>query len=87
MSASPRVRVASTAELFEPEETACDACGDVLDTLSESEEDTHAPRGEGALLWFRDGVLREEKRPLCPSCAAAIGMTALSRWAIEEDEG
>jgi len=87
MSASQaRVHVGSTAELYEPEETSCDACGEPLE-LSQDQDDDLAPRGEGALLWFRDGVVREEKRPLCPSCAAAIGMTALSRWATEEDEG
>lgn len=84
----PEVRVGSTAQLFEPEESSCDACGEPLDAAVEDDDhESYVPAGEGALLWFRDGVVREEKRPLCAACAAAIGMTALSRWATEEDEG
>ena len=30
---------------------------------------------------------RLETVPLCTACAAAIGMTALARWEIEEEEG
>ena len=84
------VRVGHTAQLFGDEEATCDACAEPLD-LTPADDDpdaaAHTMRGEGALLWWRDGHFREEKRPLCPSCAAAIGMTALSRWASEEDEG
>ncbi len=43
--------------------------------------------GEGVYLWARGNEVRYEKAPLCPSCAAAIGMTALARWEIEEEEG
>ena len=57
---------------------ACDACGGEI--LGE------AP-GSGLLLWVRgDDVLREEP-PLCEQCAHAIGMTALMRWEMEEDDG
>ncbi len=81
------VSVGHTAQLFGNDEAACDACGDPIDLAAPDDDETLAMRGEGALLWWRDGHFREEKRPLCPSCAAAIGMTALSRWASEEDEG
>ena len=80
----PSVRVGSTSQLFVDDEPSCDACGE---SLAAAPDEDGPPRGEGALLWFRDGTFREEKRPLCPSCAATIGMTALSRWASEEDEG
>jgi hypothetical protein len=78
--------VASSSDLFRDGAPTCDACGDEL-RLDSDDDDDHAPGGEGALLWWRDGRLREEKRPLCPPCAAAIGLTALTRWAIEEEGG
>lgn len=76
--------MASSSELFREGAPTCDACGD---ELRAERDDDLAPGGEGALLWWRDGRLREEKRPLCPPCAAAIGLTALTRWAIEEEGG
>jgi hypothetical protein len=83
----PEVRVGHSAQLFEEDPATCDACGETLDPVLPSDDDSFELRGEGALLWWRGDSFREEKRPLCPSCAAAIGMTALSRWAIEEEEG
>jgi hypothetical protein len=45
------------------------------------------PAAHGLLLFPRgDKVLREEP-PLCEKCAHAIGITALFRFAEEEDEG
>jgi hypothetical protein len=38
-------------------------------------------------MWARGDSVRFEKAPLCASCASAIGMTALARWEIEEEEG
>ncbi len=56
----------------------CDACGGKIDG---------EPAGSGLLLWVRgDDVVREEP-PLCDQCALAIGMTALMRWEMEEDDG
>ena len=56
----------------------CDAC----DTVIEGE-----PAGRGLLVFPRgDDVLREEP-PLCDKCALAIGMTALMRWEMEEEDG
>jgi hypothetical protein len=62
----------------EEPELHCDACGALIDG---------EPAGKGLLLFVRgDHVLREEP-PLCERCAHAIGMTALHRWEMEEDDG
>jgi hypothetical protein len=64
------------AERNEP--VLCDACN----TPNEGE-----PAGAGLLVFPRgDTVLREEP-PLCEKCALAIGMTALMRWEMEEEDG
>ncbi|GAB4214378.1 MAG: hypothetical protein OHK0013_39020 [Sandaracinaceae bacterium] len=56
----------------------CDACGAAI---------AGEPAGRGLLLFPRgDEVVREEP-PLCEACALAIGVTALHRFAEEEDEG
>jgi hypothetical protein len=64
---------------------ACDACGAALPKESESE--AYELCGRGVYLWIRGGESRLEDAPLCASCASAIGMTALARWEIEEEEG
>jgi len=78
--------VASHEALFaRPEESRCDACGRVL---AQDEEDAgHEVSGKGAYLWTRGDEVTIETVPLCASCASAIGMTALARWEIEEEEG
>jgi hypothetical protein len=65
--------------MVEEEDTVCHACNVVLEG---------EPAGHGCLLWSRgpDDV-RYEAPPLCERCALAIGMTALFRWEIEEEEG
>lgn len=68
-------------------ERRCDACNRPLETNAETDDDGYAVPGEGVYLWARGDEVRFEKAPLCPSCAAAIGMTALARWEIEEEEG
>lgn len=45
------------------------------------------PPGGGLLLFARDDELRFEQPPLCSRCSVAIGVTALVRWAEEEEEG
>ncbi len=45
------------------------------------------PRGKGLLVWVRGDERRYEEPELCPRCASAIGITAVHRWEIEEDEG
>jgi hypothetical protein len=61
----------------------CDACGCDLD----AEQELDQLGGRGVYMWTRGDEIRFEDAPLCPSCASAIGMTALARWEIEEEEG
>jgi hypothetical protein len=68
-------------------EERCDACGIVLAKPADDDDDGYRVRGQGVYYWVRGEEPRFEKAPLCPSCAAAIGMTALARWEIEEEEG
>ena len=78
-------RTATHAVLFAPEPVSCDACG--VD-LSDPEPDTgYDVRGAGLYIWTRGEERRYEEPPLCASCAAAIGLSALARWEIEEEEG
>jgi hypothetical protein len=77
--------VGSHEGLFEPiESPKCDACGEPL--IAREDEGYGVP-GSGAYLWIRGGRVSIERVPLCASCASAIGMTALARWEIEEEEG
>jgi hypothetical protein len=79
--------VVSHEALFE--ETAasrCDACGETIVEGEAGGEPFGFP-GAGAYLWARGEETRIERVPLCASCASAIGMTALARWEIEEEEG
>jgi hypothetical protein len=66
------------------DEARCDACGA---TLPENDEEGYSVPGRGVYLWVRGGEATLEDVPLCASCASAIGMTALARWEIEEEEG
>jgi hypothetical protein len=77
--------VVSHEDLFAPSDACCDACGEVLGDPSDDEG--FAIPGSGAYLWARGDTVRLESVPLCPACASAIGMTALARWEIEEEEG
>jgi hypothetical protein len=66
----------------------CDACGGSLSATDDGDDEQgYGVRGQGVYHWVRGDERRPEKVPLCPSCAAAIGMTALARWEIEEEEG
>ncbi len=94
MPASAAVRTdvfetAGHAALFDPlQESRCDACGAAL--LSEPDEREpygYGVRGRGVYLWSRGDEIRFEDAPLCASCASALGMVALARWEIEEEEG
>jgi hypothetical protein len=64
--------------------SVCDACGEPL--VEDAAEGYGIP-GQGVYLWARGEETRLESVPLCSSCASAIGMTALARWEIEEEEG
>ncbi|HEY8039652.1 MAG TPA: hypothetical protein VIF15_07655 [Polyangiaceae bacterium] len=78
--------VASHDALFvAPAEARCDACGASLPPADDDEG--YGLPGNGVYVWTRGDEVRFEKAPLCTSCASAIGMTALARWEIEEEEG
>jgi hypothetical protein len=81
---------------------ACDACGrpvatptptpsDAGPSNDSAREDSDAeplvPPGSGLYVWARGEQVRHEEPPLCSDCAAALGLTALARWEIEEEEG
>ncbi len=85
--ASGETLVASHEVLFaQPTEVRCDACGAPV-TRDDDDEDGFGVPGEGVYMWTRGDEVRFERAPLCVSCASAIGMTALARWEIEEEEG
>jgi hypothetical protein len=64
----------------------CDVCGATVD---EDAGEGHAIPGHGLYVWTRgEGEqTRREEPPLCPGCAAALALSALGRWEIEEEEG
>jgi hypothetical protein len=68
-----------------PDGEVCDVCGAPLP--SDDDEDAWAPSGHGLYVWSRGGETVYEEPPLCGSCSTAIGMSALARWEIEEEEG
>ena len=68
----------------EPEVERCDVCGE---PVGEEPEEGFAVGGSALYVWTRGAEVRYEEPPLCPSCAAAIGVSALARWEIEEEEG
>ena len=55
----------------------CDACG----------EPVTGDAGSGLLIFPRGEENTYEEPPLCSRCSVAIGVTALVRWAEEEEEG
>jgi hypothetical protein len=86
-SKSEELFVASHEVLFDEEEAVrCDACG-MLVAAAEDDGDGYGVPGSGVYLWMRGDDVSLEKAPLCASCASAIGVTALARWEIEEEEG
>lgn len=66
--------------------STCDVCGEAVP--DDDDEDTGpVVAGRGVYVWTRGDETRREDAPLCPSCAAALGLTALARWEIDEEEG
>jgi hypothetical protein len=67
----------------------CDVCEEPV--ADDDEDDaSDAPwslTGHGLYLWLRGDKIVYEEPPLCASCGTAIGMSALARWEIEEEEG
>jgi hypothetical protein len=56
----------------------CDACRQLIDADTAS---------SGLLVFPRGDEVVYEEPPLCSRCSLAIGMTAMVRWAEEEEEG
>lgn len=85
MSEQPKHFItASHSILFEDDDERCSVCTEPLDG---EDDDGPAIRGRGLLVWARGSERRYEEPHLCPGCASAIGVSALQRWEIEEDEG
>ena len=77
---------ADLSDLFRAKDpTRCDACGDAVP--DDEGDDGFQVRGKGLYMWTRGDQVRFEEPALCPSCGAAIGLSALARWEIEEEEG
>ena len=77
---------AGHAVLFEDAEAPrCDVCAGALTT--DDDDDDESSSGRGLLVWSRGEERRYQEPPLCSGCAAAIGVSALQRWEIEEEEG
>jgi hypothetical protein len=72
--------------LFGDDDTAdrCDVCGTLVG--EDTGEGPEVP-GHALYVWTRGEETRREEPPLCASCAAALGLSALGRWEIEEEEG
>jgi hypothetical protein len=87
MSDAAKLTVFSHDVLFEEPREACHACGDDLDSSADADDDGFGVTGRGLVVFYRGDERRPEEPGLCPSCGAAIGMTMLTRWAIEEEEG
>jgi hypothetical protein len=82
-----KATVVSHEDLFvERSATRCDACGGALAADAADPERSYGLPGRGFYMWARGAEVRFEEAPLCSSCASAIGMTALARWEIEEEE-
>jgi hypothetical protein len=76
---------ATHAALFVADETVrCDVCNAVV---AEDADDGYAVAGRGLYVWARGDDVRYEEPHLCAGCAAAVGVSALARWEIEEEEG
>jgi hypothetical protein len=78
--------VSHEALFHETAASRCDACGESI-ADGEGAPQAYGSPGRGVYLWARGEETRLESVPLCTACAAAIGMTALARWEIEEEEG
>jgi hypothetical protein len=83
----PCVVASPEALAAQADEPRCDACGTVLPPATEDDDDGFDLPGTGVYMWTRGDEPRFEKVPLCASCASAIGVTAMARWEIEEEEG
>ena len=79
---------AGHAVLFEDAEAPrCDVCAGALTRDDAATDDEESSSGRGLLVWSRGEERRYQEPPLCAACATAIGVSALQRWEIEEEEG
>lgn len=87
MSELPKGFVTATHDVLfaDTTQTRCDVCN--AEIAAGEGDDAEEVTGRGLLVWTRGDERRYQEPPLCPPCAAAIGLTALSRWEIEEEEG
>lgn len=91
MSDLPKIAgfvTAGHAVLFEDAEAACcDVCAGALSNDDGGTDGEESSSGRGLLVWSRGDERRYQEPPLCAACATAIGVSALQRWEIEEEEG
>lgn len=91
MSELPKIAgfvTAGHAVLFEDAEArCCDVCAGALAADDDTGDGDDRVTGRGLLVWSRGEERRYQEPPLCASCATAIGVSALQRWEIEEEEG
>ena len=82
---------AGHAILFEESDThRCDVCAEPLNPVATANDDAASDDSgpsSGLLVWSRGEERRYQEPPLCAQCATAIGVSALQRWEIEEEEG
>lgn len=64
----------------------CDVCAEPVSDDNEEEEGFDV-KGRGLLVWSRGEERRYQEPLLCAGCATAVGVSALQRWEIEEEEG
>lgn len=65
----------------------CDVCDAEVADDDDEEGEGYAVPGRGLYVWARGEDVRREEPRLCGDCAAAVGVSALARWEIEEEEG
>ncbi len=83
--AAPTFVTASHAALFEDDTRArCDICGD---DVPPDPDDGSSYAGSALYISMSGDRVVYDEPPLCASCAVAVGVTALARWDIEEEEG
>ena len=81
-------RVASHHALYERIDLPrCDVCDAELDDdPGDTDGESVARAGAGLYIWTRGTEVRYEDAPLCLRCGPAIAVTAMRRWALEDEE-
>ncbi len=84
-SAAPAFITAGHAVLFEDDATKrCDICEA---EIAPDPDDGSSYTGSALYVSICGDRVVYDEPPLCPSCAVAVGVTALARWDVEEEEG